>query len=561
MPGALAAGDRWILSTLVALQAAWLLAARYISGVGWGWSVVRFPDGSARIGWMTNLPDSLSYASWMEQARNGATLSQILYTTSPHDAAYFNPVLWGAGTLSRGWGGAPTGWLNFAGFLAALACTVLVYRISCSLQLGRAAAFWSAATAAFGSGWSWIPILLAKLNAGEAFRGADLRFMDLLPASAMLVYPLHAIGFALVAWLWWLTLQAELSRLHSDGPRSNSSCWLLAPVAMLLSLSRPYEPAAFVAIYACYTLSSVLARSPKPLLATRIKICLALIAGIAPGLAYSSWLSSKPVWREFSHLSLHLPQSREFWLWGFGGLWITACLGCWYLKRGGNSPRYFPAVWCLFLGTWLLVLNSPLSKLAAGGGLALAISAGVAIASVPSGFARSGSRLHFLGQGACFMLLAGPLSLVLVLRDSKTFPPRVATDVFELAQALRPSPGTPTPTVLCETNAGAVLAGLGGLRVVGGHWSLTDHYAERREWLQGAGLEPSASGLTLAQQMENLEVLAAREHCDYLLISDDRPVAALIAASRTFELHGQRGAWRLYRFNQTPLIPVIAPGR
>ena len=534
---------------LLILQAVWLVSARLWVGVGWGWTDKVVYDGVARPGWMTNLPDSLSYASWMEQARNGSVLAQLLYTTSPHPHVYFNPVLWCAGTLSRFFGGAPTGWLNLAALGAALLCTALVHAIALRLDLGPRAAFWSAAITAFGSGCSWISILLSKLCGFEAIRGADLRFMDLLPSSAALVYPFHTIGFAMVAALWWLTLRLEQSFLPSGAPSNRPVgpwWWLLtAGVAALLSASRPYEPAAFLGVYVIYTLAALGPERQRPISLLRLRISFTLALGAGPGLLYSMWLSSKPVWREFAALSMNLGHPRSFWLLGFGGLWLLAVAGLPRLFRGGNSPRYLPAFWCLFLILWLPVLNSSMSKLAAGGGLALALAAGPALAAGIEWF--KPPRRPALAGGFAFVI-AGPISLFALLRESTLFPPQVDATFAIIARQLRPAPGSPVPTVLCEFQAGAALPGIGGLRVVCGHWSLTDHYEKKRQWLVEAGLESTPpSGRTLGQQMAKLRALAATEGCDHLLLSDRRPVAALVAAEPSFAPLPSPAGWRLYR--------------
>lgn len=525
---------------VLALQAVWLVAARLCIGVGWGWSPVIGADGGARLGWMTNLLDSLSYASWMEQARNGSGLSELIYTTSPHPHVYFNPVLWTAGTLARFSGTAPTGWLNLAGFAAALCCTSLVYALALRLDLGRPAAFWSAVVTAFGSGSSWITTLLSKLIGTEAIRGADLRFMDLIPAPGAVAYPFHTIGFALVGLLWWLALNLETT----PTPRR----WIaFVAVAAVLSTSRPYEPAAFAGIYGLYTLSALFTPTHRTIGLRRLRIAVALGLGIGPGVVYSLWLSTQPVWRDFAALSLSLGHPRPFWLVGFGGLWLLAAFGLPHLLRGGNSPRYLPAFWYLFLAIWLLVLDSPRTKLAAGGALALALVAGTGLAAL---FARFSSRprpARLAFATTVFVLGAGPASLLALVRESTLFPPRVEPAFLAVGEQLRPASGRPTPTVLCELSAGAALPGVAGLRVVCGHWSLTDHYEERRQWLAEAGLEPDAPPHTASAQFTKLRALLGSEKCDYLLVSRHRPVATLVAADPSFTHIADHAEWRLYR--------------
>jgi hypothetical protein len=226
------------LLLVLAALAATLLLFRSGSGAGWGGGP-RAISARAGFGLLHDAEDNLSDVSWAEQARKGAWRFSDLYTTEPHEAALVNPYFELVGLASRATGLAPLLLLNLCGFAAALVAVALVHRAAVLAGLLPQSAAWAAFLTAFGGGLSWIAVLA---GGGIATEGADLRYTDLVPASAFQVFPYQAVGIALSALLLVAVLAAE--RDAEVGPVGPRRLLGVAAAALALSATRPYEPIA-----------------------------------------------------------------------------------------------------------------------------------------------------------------------------------------------------------------------------------------------------------------------------------------------------------------------------
>lgn len=528
------------LLLLLGLQLAWLAAARTATRVGWGFGPAPLPDGTVSPGWMANLTDNLGYATFLQQARWDGGGASLLYTTTPHPAAYFNPLLWGLGRMAALAGTRPEGWLILAGVVAALANTVALYRLG-ELLAGPRTAFCAAAIGAFGSGWTWIQRLAAKAMGWDHYYAADVRFMDLLPSSAGLFYPLHATGLALLGGIVLVLL-----RLESLEPGRRSAPGELALIAMGVALSwiRPYEPAVLLSLYGCHVLAGGFAH--EAVTRRRARWLLLLAAACLPGLAYAGWLATQPVWDILSTTSLSWGHERRFWLQGFGGLWLAGAAGVWLWRRQGGPARLV-VIGYGAAAVLLLLLNIRQTKLLSGCGLVLALASGHALGELFAwGRRRLPGSLAAAAVAAVLLVIAGPGSLVIALRESCLARPGIEAGLWHVADRIRAERPRGIPTVLAESEAGGILPGLIGSRVWAGHWILTDDRAAKEARLRTAGVERGGTGTEAASIPGSLRSLLADSRADFLLLRKGVPAVAAVAGWPELRPVADQDGWLLF---------------
>ena len=522
------AKPRHRLILILAAQLAFIAVVHSVSPAGWGWGRAS-PSGNTGVGWLANGSDSFFYDSWLQQAANGHALFSVLYTTTPHPAAYFNPAMLLAGTLARVVGGRAEGWFILMGIAAALALTWTVHRIATTLNLGGRAALWAAGLTAFGSGWSWLLKLWNHFAGPPPLLAADLKFMDLIPSSCALIYPLHTIGLALVA-LGLLQLVVQEQRLAQRAPARGRVA--LIGVLALLAATRPYEPLALAMAYLGYVgVLSALERSWKPLRERWTLLACGAVA-IAPFLGWAAWLSRQPVWSNFARLALNQGHPPWFWICGFGGLGVLALGGAVSLVRNRRDAALLPAVWAI-AGVVLSVVAMHGAKLLSGVGISLCLCAGVGMRGIQGWLeVRLRSvRGSGLAAGLLAAVLAGPVTLLVIAREAILYPPLVDTDTVRISDVLRKAEGGSRGLVLCDPEEGAALPGLAGVRVYVGHWALTDGYDEKAERLGQAGFPSSPEDHPAGPaDWRVLDALIRATDCRWIVADAD---SALLAHLRT----------------------------
>jgi hypothetical protein len=530
---------------LLILQLAWLSGARIVTRVGWGNAPRELPNAMVAPGWTTNLSDSLFYASWLQQAKWGGTGGSILYTTTPHYAGYFNPLLWSLGRLSGITGTRPEVWLIITGIVASLACTAAIYSLAHQMG-GHAVATAAGFVTIFGSGWTWVQRLMAKLAGWEHYHAADLRFMDILPSSAGFYYPFHTVGLALAAWIIWSLFSAESPSAVSHG---RHHVLLAGVLGFLLAWIRPYEPAVLLVIYALYVIHSGLAGDPGA--QRRVVLLAVLLVAVSPGLIYSGWLAIQPVWSNFSGRALTLIHTRAFWLQGFGGLWLAAGLGAW-LSRGQAGPARFAVIWFVIAVILLPIANTPHTKLLSGVGLPLALLTGTALVAIRNWLhIRISEPLARPLVMVTALLLAGPGSLLIAVRESRLAPPCIEKSLWEISGLIRKNYPSAFPTVLCEHLAGEILPGIIGTRVWAGHWALTDDDEAKFTRLRSAGLEQDSTTGRSGETRIALELLLRDSQADYLLVREGVPAALVTSDIPGLTLLARADRWSLFSCSRT----------
>jgi hypothetical protein len=510
-----------------------------------GWGLLRpvaDPDRSVPFGIAANPSDYLSYSSWAQQSRMGAWTFSDLYTTTAHVPAYFNPFYLVVGWLSRAFSVPPELILNLSIFLS---LSIFVYSLTsvCGRLGFRSWTTLCVLCLCFGGGgitWLRRVVELVGLHgmlrsvgpADTIFGYPDWFYAELFPAVAFNVSPFHSISLALMS-----LVVALLIRYDDPGCRFSwyGGASLVGISAFLVGI-RPYEPVVLLAAYAGYLAFSLVSWPPPGGIKRRVALFICLFVGIVPFLAYDFWLTRQPVWHEFSLKGLDLFGGAD-WAGAFLVLWVLAIAGVAMLGARALRPPYaLLVIWSSIFAAILIVLHSGLTKLCGGCTIPLSLLAGAAIESYGQGLRSWRQRLIVAAVVACLALGS---ATVLLIRITKSPPPRVPAEVLVAIDAIRRDSDVPVPAVLTDPATAMYLPGLGGFRVYCGNWGLTDDYDAKVAALTAIGLRiavpanrpvaPSSTGESDESKLVNAAVAQLREQIkrnvfSYILI--DRRYAA-----------------------------------
>lgn len=502
----------------VALTVGWLVAVRTALDCPWGFAPVPAPGGLA-MGIPFAVDDTWSYLSWINQYREGSVGAGLLYTTEPHSALLWIFPLWLIGRLAALTGLPALGVYSVAGVAAAAAAVLAFRRAARALGLEASACDWATVALVLGSGGSWVWHLAHRLGLAPLMNGAEFRYMDLFPSSAFVVFPYHALSYALLAALWWSVAASEVrltAQKDSRGPLAAT-----ALVAVLLSVSRPYEPVAFAGAYGLKTLWTWWRRASEPEAwrASRL-VSIVLGAALLPGIAWNVYVALQPVWSTFAHRSLAQGFDRIGWCTAFGGLWILGIAG---LKPalGGRHLRGALPITATVLGAAVLLgFNQTQAKLASGLTLGLALLAGWGAAML---IRSAKARWHpllvgTLGGPVLGCLLGGPSLAMVLLAIRLTPQATIEPELLALAQQIPLQTSGHRTVVLADSRIGAMLPGLRGLRVYAGHFSLTNDFEAKVARLQRAGFDAAALPAAPADIRSALAQLLPRIAADAALL-------------------------------------------
>jgi hypothetical protein len=510
-----------------------------------GWGVVgpvADPDRSIPFGIAANPSDYLSYSSWAQQSRMGAWTFSDLYTTTAHEAAYFNPFFLVVGWLSRAFSVRPELVLNLSIFLSLFIFVHSLNAVCGRLGFGHLTTFCVLCLCFGGGGITWLRRVVELVGlhgmlrtvgpADTLFGYPDWYYAELFPLLTFNVSPFHSISLALMS-----VVVALLIRYDDPGCRFSwyGGASLIGISAFLVGI-RPYEPVVLLAAYAAYLAFSLLSWPPPGGIKRRIALFVCLFVGIVPFLAYDFWLTRQPVWHEFSQKGLDLFGGAD-WAGAFLVLWVLAIVGIAMLGARALRPPYaLLVIWSSIFAAILIVLHSGLTKLCGGCTIPLALLAGAAIERYGQGLRSWRQRLI---AAAVFACLAFGSATVLLIRIAKSPPPRVSAEVLVAIDAIRRDSDVPVPAVLTDAATAMYLPGLGGFRVYCGNWGLTDDYDAKVAALAAIGLrvaipanrplDPSSRGESDESKLVKAAVAQLREQIkrnvfSYILL--DRRYAA-----------------------------------
>lgn len=541
-----------------ALTALWLLLARFALGASWG----LFPEVSSTstvdAGILHNANDTWFYLSIAQQYSQGAGLAGDLYTTEPHSALLWALPLWVVGLGSRLTDLPIVGVYNVAGLVGALIAVFAFRRVAWNLDLPRAARNISTAALVFGTGSAWLidvrnpTELIPRLTRPEMF------FLDLFPSTAFLTYPYHSFGLALLCTLWWRTACLETRLLSGQFPRSEVA--VVGGLALLMAFSRPYEPLAFFAAWSVKTLWHFIQRKSDPA-AWRISYRVALLLGITlvPGIVWSGWTATRPVWSGFASaaLSLGVQFKAHSWLVCLAGLTVLGLIGAHRAWRANPRAAVLPVSACGLVFTILVLFGSGQAKLASGLLLGPMLLAGWAGHALWEASARSG-RAARAGLVLLVVVLLGAPSAALNFASIRALrPPPLDEPLVRLAQTI-PRSSLPS-VVLTSPRLGEILPGLVGARVFAGHWALTDNFRAKANRLATAGLVPDKQPATVAEMKLALDHLVAEVAFDFALLEPATPALEhLIACRWTPVAHVKQ--WTLLAAPARPPAPFAKRG-
>jgi hypothetical protein len=513
---------------IVGLTAAWLLVWRVVLDTPWGFTPVPASGGLVNVGIVCNPGDSWSYLSWVQQYSHGTNLAGLLYTTEPHAPLLWLFPLWLVGRFTACTGLSVIGTYNAAGIIGAMAAVFCFLRAATALRLPPSARHWAAVAFVLGSGGSWLWHLAHKLGWAPPADGSDLFFLDLFPSTALIDYAYHALGLGLLAGLWWSTTQLESRRLAAE----STAPWLgaMLATALLLGFSRPYEPLAFLGAWLLKTGWHGLHRRREPAVwRNSAAIAALLFLALAPGIGWTLWVSTQPVWSAFARESQTLGLDRTAWLWGLGGWAIFVALGVGPARRADARLAVLPLAACLLLAAIMFGLGSAHAKLASGLIFGPLLFAGWGAARIVAATGRLPGIIRIGGTGLALSALLGIASLFMNLNAIKLRGPAlVDSELITLARRLPFVPGHPPPAVLTDAETGAILPGLVGARVWAGHWALTPQYQTKAARLRLAGLDPQTRPTDSTAAGPALAGILTDTRFDYALL--DRRCAPAIAS-------------------------------
>jgi len=534
-----------VLLFIAATLALWI-GVRIGYGIGWG-ALDRAQGGTEiPLGIAHGIEDNLSYVTWAQQARDGLIPFSVLQTTEPHSAVFIMPVFVALGGIAALIGVHPLLVMNVASLGAGALALYFVFRIGLAMGLGGRAAFLGMLFTAYGSGLSAVALLLFGRVAWA--QGADATFLDLMPSAVLLFFPYQCLALATATALVAALIRAEARLL------GNASPWppLLAVFALaLLAIAvRPYAPTALIVVYAGLVALSWLCRAAPARRRARLRLLLALSAGIGPLALYYHWVSGQPVWADFAAASLDLPHTRLGWLIGFGLFWPFAAAGAAIAlgerRRGCDSV----VLWAGCVLLVLVVANVGQSKLVEGGFIALALLAALAVDRALTGLTTLPAQWRRAGLGALGLCaLAAVLSTVVLFSRGRgpDYHP-LDREVLTAAGEIRKVQPEGIPKVLTEFAAGMLLPPLASLRVYVGHWSLTVDPVRKLKQLVAAGFEPgSPTGDDIADRRQAYSQIWAEAEFDWVLAHRDRPVTPLLESDARLHAVYRGERWLLFR--------------
>jgi hypothetical protein len=529
----------------VALAALWFFGVRAALGLSWGFDAIPTSSGELEVGIGYNAGDTWSYLSWVRQYQNGTALASLLYTAEPHAALLWIFPLWSVGQIAALTGLPTIGVFNAAGFVGALGVVWGFRRAATTVGLGRSACNWATVALLLGSGASWTTHIAQKLGWGTSTTSPELFFSDLLPSTALLVSPYHALGLALVATLWWRALRLETALLERRP--AVASALVVAVIAALLGFSRPYEPLAFLGAWTLKTAWHGLHRQTAPeAWGAALQVNFAALACV-PGIAWSVWVSTRPVWSTFASESLSLGTAftRPSWALALAGWVVLACLATYVSRRSPLRNLTLPVAATLLFFIVLVGIGSGRTKLASGLFFGPALLAGLAAEHLVRALPRLSTPVRVPLAAVLLFLLFGLPSLQLGLLMVKLNPSgTLAPALPALATHLPLSPSQP-PLVLASPASGAALPGLVGARVWAGHFSLTHRFWEKRSRLRAAGLDPGTPPTDPVQALAALNEILVEAPFDFALLEPTSAAARVHLLSLGWTIVATSGGWML----------------
>jgi hypothetical protein len=540
-----------LLLLLVASVAVVLISVRFYVNSGWGDRLLQPAEPLSAFGFEQNAEDNLSYLSWIQQTRLGHFWLSDLYTTEPHNPLVNNITFYAIGRASALFQLDPAFVFNLCGFVGALLAIALVFRYAVWIGFSTGAAFWASFVVAFGSGLSWVPYILDYIYGAHLFGfGADMTYLDLIPSTVFHMYPDHAIALALLSFLMLSVVKLEGALL------AQASCrWRIVLVfvgALILSMSRPYEPAAFFVVYSLYTVLPIVLRKDRAAFRVRVTVWSILAVPIIVFVAYNLWASSQPVWSYVAEHSLNLPKSgvrRTYWILGFGFVWVLAAVGVIETFRRKLTRFELAAVWSIFVFAVLIVLDSGRSKLATGAFVSLALMAGPVLDGIwRQSFQGIGRWQRTALRIAVIAVLTGVFSPVVVHLTNRLMVPTIDPEIVFAGERVRQDARTNLPTVLIDREAGDLLPGLWGMRVYVGHWMLSPDYERKVKEIAAAGLEPLAQSepSLRAETAANFDRLLNKVDPEYVMIRTSLPLAKELKRRSTMVVIYQGSRWIVF---------------
>jgi hypothetical protein len=260
-------------------------------------------------------------------------------------------------------------------------------------------------------------------------------------------------------------------------------------------LIRPFGAFVLAALFPVTMLLSRLLRGESLLF--RFSDYLIIVGLVGPCLGYLLWISSLPVWQDWSISSFHLSFiTRKNLIGGFSVFWFFAIMGA---LRAFRERRLDMLIFCLWtFSTMLLLIGFGYRAyyVANGAVIAYGILAAFGLEHLLRHLAvyltkygqRGQAIFRNLGATAAALFMIGTsLCWYRMALDFET--PRIDTEILAAAALIRQESANSIPIVLTDCSTASALPGLAAARVYSGHYGLTHDFSARCRELRLGGFE------------------------------------------------------------------------
>ena len=547
-----AARIRFPLAVAIAMIA-FLVVFRLAIGAGLGCGASGDDPDLLPTGFVGDLRDNYTYASWAQQAGAGAWLLSDAHTTDPHRAIYFNPYYLFVGRAAWWLDIQPFFIMNVLGLLGAGATVFVVFYIALGAGLDESAARWASVLVGFAMGLSVPAAAVYKLlgidpMADTQRLGADIWYHDAFGLNCFMTLPYQSLGWALMS----LVILAAVTCLK-DTPgawRFRTRLALLAVAAAALASVRPYEPVILLSSYGLFALASLIMPSTRGRSGRIVMVGIVLAAAAAPFVLYQFWVSQQPVWRDFAALAAVSYRSRWSWLIGYGLLLPIAIYGAALAMRDAQlfAARWFIA-WLALLVLLLIVIEVRQTKFSSAGTIPVCILAAqgwttliARICAIERPTKRRLAVACLFAVGASFFITT-PAFAVMLGKHFDSQRSGFSRHLFAAAQkAIELTPGRP-PAILCDDATGNVLTGIAPVRVFLGHSAMTPNFPARADRLATAGFyDKTGSAAEFDSILRDAKV-------GFVLVVAERAANEFASAHPSLRIVGRFDQYVLFQFN------------
>jgi hypothetical protein len=289
------------------------------------------------------------------------------------------------------------------------------------------------------------------------------------------------------------------------------------------------------------------------------------------------WMSTQPVWDQFSLMARTISVSARQWIVGYGMFLPLGAIGCYRAVRGRGDFRRGAGGglvrWFVLLVVLLIGLQVRFTKLCNGGPVVMCLLGGFGAATVWEWAGRR--RGAWLAPARIAVAVALALSFTTLPALNEMYralasgvgnpPTRFDPQIDQLIRQTPHAPGGRPLRVLCDAQTGGLLPGLYGCQVFAGHWALTPDYHRRAAMLYDVGLTPppapdaatapSGASAEPPASLEHFQILIGHYNWDRVLIAKRSAAEAFAWGEPKLHMVAETSRWLMFAVEQPPSPP------